>query len=110
MRPPARRPVPDLVQRACADDRPRHRNPAIENSEVASLPLGPCKLSPEAFMNKDDPREALRRIIARHPKAATDPEKLWRVFVAEIYDSRELEAAVLGHLRVTWFPEAMKQP
>jgi hypothetical protein len=51
----------------------------------------------------------LRQIIAKHPKARTDPEKLWRIFEAEIHEDRALAAAVLQQVRATWFAEAFRE-
>jgi hypothetical protein len=56
-----------------------------------------------------DPREALRQIIARYPKAKADPEKLWRILEAEIIDDYELERAIRREMCAQWFPEALKQ-
>jgi hypothetical protein len=56
-----------------------------------------------------DPREVLRKIIARYPKAKGDPEKLWRILEAEIYDDRSLQAALIREVATAWFPEALKQ-
>jgi len=58
---------------------------------------------------KDDPREVLRQIIAKYPKAKTDPEKLWRILEAEIHDDRALAAAIMREVATSWFPEALKQ-
>jgi hypothetical protein len=56
-----------------------------------------------------DPHEVLRQIIARYPKAKTDPEKLWRILEAEIYDDHALQAALIREVATSWFPEALKQ-
>jgi hypothetical protein len=60
-------------------------------------------------MNKSDPRERLRQILDRYPKAKGDPERLWRIFEAEMHDDRALAAAVMREVAATWFPEAFKQ-
>jgi hypothetical protein len=65
--------------------------------------------TPGDAMTNKDPREALRRIIATYPKAKADPEKLWRIFEAELIDDRELERAVRREMCAQWFPEALKR-
>ena len=57
-------------------------------------------------MNKNNPREVLRDIIARSPKA--DREKVLRIFTATVIDSRELEVAVIAEIAISWFPEVLK--
>jgi ribosomal 50S subunit-associated protein YjgA (DUF615 family) len=54
-----------------------------------------------------DPRKALQQIINQYPKA--DREKLLRIFIAHVIDSRELERAVIAEMATSWFPEAFKE-
>jgi hypothetical protein len=58
-------------------------------------------------MNKDDPREVLRDIIARYPKA--DRDKVLRIFTATVIESRSLERAVIAEMAASWFPEVLKE-
>jgi hypothetical protein len=54
-----------------------------------------------------DPRAVLREIIAAYPKA--DRDKVLRIFVATIFESRELERTVIAEMAASWFPEALKE-
>jgi hypothetical protein len=58
-------------------------------------------------VNKNDPREVLRQIIVRYPKA--DRDKVLRIFTATVFESRELERAATAEMATSWFPEVLKE-